>query len=116
MSIVREFSRMLSSIPHDQAFTQLLLSQIVTYYDKCCGWYKSKDSQNSSIALFINLSKAIVTKVSPRGRGGVQLKAAAGFAESGPIHDLVVELWQGSDPNRQEVVDKVHNLLIFSYL
>jgi hypothetical protein len=31
---------MLSSIPHDQAFTQLLISQIVTYYDKCCGWYK----------------------------------------------------------------------------
>lgn len=31
---------MLSSIPHDQAFTQLLIDQIVTYYDKCCGWYK----------------------------------------------------------------------------
>jgi Xaa-Pro aminopeptidase len=42
MSVVREFSKMLSSIPHDQAFTQLLLSQIVTYYDKCCGWYKSR--------------------------------------------------------------------------
>jgi len=40
MSIVREFSKMLSSIPHDQAFTQLLIDQIVTYYDKCCGWYK----------------------------------------------------------------------------
>lgn len=31
---------MLSSIPHDQSFTQLLLSQIVTFYDKCFGWYK----------------------------------------------------------------------------
>lgn len=41
MSIVREFSKMLSSIPHDQAFTQLLIDQIVTYYDKCFGWYKS---------------------------------------------------------------------------
>lgn len=40
MSIVREFSKMLSSIPHDQAFTQLLIDQIVTYYDKCFGWYK----------------------------------------------------------------------------
>jgi Xaa-Pro aminopeptidase len=40
MTIVREFSKMLSSIPHDQAFTQLLIDQIVTYYDKCCGWYK----------------------------------------------------------------------------
>lgn len=42
MSIVREFSKMLSSIPHDQAFTQLLIDQIVTYYDKCYGWYKGK--------------------------------------------------------------------------
>lgn len=42
MSIVREFSKMLSSIPHDQSFTQLLIDQIVTYYDKCCGWYKGK--------------------------------------------------------------------------
>ncbi|KAL6233842.1 hypothetical protein BDW75DRAFT_231636 [Aspergillus navahoensis] len=93
MSVVREFSKMLSSIPHDQAFTQLLLSQIVTYYDKCCGWYKT-----------------IVTKVS--GRGDVQLKAGAAFAESGPIHDLVVELWRGTNPNKQEVIDKETSLLI----
>lgn len=43
----------------------------------------------------------------------MQLKAAAGFAESGPIHDLVVELWQGSDPNKQEVVDKVLDFYIY---
>jgi hypothetical protein len=42
MSIIREFSKMLSSIPHDQAFTQLLITQILTFYDKCCGWYKGK--------------------------------------------------------------------------
>jgi Xaa-Pro aminopeptidase len=46
MSIIREFSKMLSSIPHDQAFTQLLIDQIVTYYDKCCGWYKGKLPSN----------------------------------------------------------------------
>jgi Xaa-Pro aminopeptidase len=46
MSIVREFSKMLSSIPHDQAFTQLLIDQIVTYYDKCCGWYKGTCKAN----------------------------------------------------------------------
>lgn len=45
MSIVREFSKMLSSIPHDQAFTQLLVDQIVTYYNKCCGWYKGRSSR-----------------------------------------------------------------------
>ncbi|KAL2818455.1 hypothetical protein BDW59DRAFT_175187 [Aspergillus cavernicola] len=95
MSVVKEFSKMLSSIPHDQTFTQLLLSQIVTYYDKCCGWYKS-----------------IVTKVSSRGRGGVQLKAGAAFAESGPVHDLVVELWSGLYTNKEELIDKETRLLI----
>ncbi|KAL4870358.1 hypothetical protein BDV12DRAFT_184542 [Aspergillus spectabilis] len=96
VSIVREFSKMLSSIPHDQTFTQLLLSQIVTYYDKCCGWYKT-----------------IVTKISSRARGGgVHLKAAAAFAESGPVHDLVMELWQGLGTNKQEVFDKETGLLI----
>lgn len=40
MSLVKAFSKMLDSIPHDQMFTQMVLSQIVTYYDKCCGWYK----------------------------------------------------------------------------
>lgn len=44
MSIIREFSKMLSSIPHDQAFTQLLISQIMNFYDKCCGWYKGERS------------------------------------------------------------------------
>lgn len=33
---------MLDSIPHDQMFTQLVLNQVVTYYDKCCGWYKGE--------------------------------------------------------------------------
>ncbi|KAL2868218.1 exocyst subunit SEC8 [Aspergillus lucknowensis] len=95
MSIVREFSKMLSSIPHDQAFTQLLLGQIVTYYDKCFGWYKS-----------------IVMKIAPRGHGGVRLKAAAAFAESGPIHDIVAELWRGSDTPKWDLIDRETGLLI----
>jgi hypothetical protein len=42
MLLVKAFSKMLDSIPHDQMFTQMVLSQIVTYYDKCCGWYKGE--------------------------------------------------------------------------
>ncbi|EAW12820.1 exocyst subunit SEC8 [Aspergillus clavatus NRRL 1] len=95
MSIVREFSKMLSSIPHDQAFTQLLISQIVTYYDKCCGWYK-----------------AIVTKVSPRNKGEVRLKAAAEMAESGEVHNTVKELWEGTADNKNELIDKEIELLL----
>ncbi len=31
---------MLDTIPHDQAFTQPIIAQLVTYYDKCRGFYK----------------------------------------------------------------------------
>ncbi|CAG8422193.1 unnamed protein product [Penicillium salamii] len=96
MSIVREFSKMLSSIPHDQAFTQLLIDQIVTYYDKCCGWYK-----------------AMVTKVSAHNSNGeVQLKAAASFAAQGDIHDTVDELWKGAGDKKQTLIDTEIDLLL----
>ncbi|KAF7591248.1 hypothetical protein BBP40_001809 [Aspergillus hancockii] len=78
MSIIREFSKMLSSIPHDQAFTQLLITQIVNYYDKCCGWYK----------------------------------AAAQYAASGDIHDVVSELWRNEATNKEELIDKETKLLL----
>ncbi|KAJ5908591.1 hypothetical protein N7495_001273 [Penicillium taxi] len=96
MSIVREFSKMLSSIPHDQAFTQLLIDQIFTYYDKCCGWYK-----------------AMVTKVSAHNSGGeVRLKAAAAFAASGDIHNVVEELWNGDPAKKQTLIDTETDLLL----
>lgn len=31
---------MLDTLPQDQTFTELIISQMVTYYDKCCGSYK----------------------------------------------------------------------------
>ncbi|KAJ5317591.1 hypothetical protein N7508_002099 [Penicillium antarcticum] len=96
MTIVREFSKMLSSIPHDQAFTQLLIDQIVTYYDKCCGWYK-----------------AMVTRVSARNHGGgVRLKAAASYAETGDIRDTVDELWKGPGDKKQTLIDTEIDLLL----
>lgn len=49
MSLVKAFSKMLDSIPHDQMFTQMVLSQIVTYYDKCCGWYKGEHHRDCTL-------------------------------------------------------------------
>ncbi|KAL1967656.1 hypothetical protein VTN77DRAFT_2913 [Rasamsonia byssochlamydoides] len=94
MNLVKAFSKMLDSIPHDQMFTQMVLSQIVTYYDKCCGWYK-----------------ALVTRVSSQPSGGLRFKAAAAFAESGEIRDTVKELWSGSG-KKKELIDRETELLI----
>lgn len=95
LCIVKMFSKMLDSIPPDQSFTQLLISQIVTYYDKCFGWYK-----------------AHVTKASSRSQNGPRPKAAAAFAESGEIHNVVSELWQDANEKKQELIDKEIQVLL----
>ncbi|ODH51663.1 hypothetical protein GX48_02128 [Paracoccidioides brasiliensis] len=95
MELVKTFSKMLDSIPYDQAFTQLVINQIVTYYDKCCGWYK-----------------ALVTRMSPRHPGGTHVKAAAAYAESGDIRETAAELWQCFADRRQVLITKEIDLLI----
>jgi hypothetical protein len=50
----------------------------------------------------------MVTKVSARNHGGeVRLKAAASFAESGDIRDVVEELWKGAGAKKQTLLDTV---------
>ncbi|KAH8702373.1 putative exocyst complex component Sec8 [Talaromyces proteolyticus] len=94
MLLVKAFSKMLDSIPHDQMFTQLVLSQIVTYYDKCCGWYK-----------------ALVTRVSTQLTGGMRLKASASFADVGEVHETVKKLLNGHGDKKQ-LIDRETELLI----
>lgn len=54
---------------------------------------------------------AMVTKVSARNHGGeVRLKAAASFAESGDIRDVVEELWKGPGAKKQTLIDTVRSL------
>jgi Xaa-Pro aminopeptidase len=53
---------------------------------------------------------AMVTKVSARNHGGeVRLKAAASFAESGDIRDVVEELWKGPGAKKQTLIDTVRH-------
>lgn len=59
---------MLSSIPHDQAFTQLLIDQVVTYYDKCCGWYKGELLQSTRDNIHQRSELNLSQRWSPRFR------------------------------------------------
>lgn len=53
----------------------------------------------------------MVTKVSARNHGGeVRLKAAASFASSGDIYDVVNELWKG-DEQKKTLIDAVSSSL-----
>lgn len=105
MSLVKAFSKMLDSIPHDQMFTQMVLSQIVTYYDKCCGWYKGmvlhpavSDGRLTVVAM--------VTRISSPVNGGTRLKTPALFADAGEIHETVKKLLAGTG-DRKALIDKV---------
>ena len=38
-SLILVFCKMFDAIPEDQAFAQLIITQMATYHDKCCAWY-----------------------------------------------------------------------------
>ena len=58
------------------------------------------------------LCKAMVTRVSARNHGGgVRLKAAAAFTETGDIRDTVEELWKGSGDKKQTLIDTVRKIV-----
>lgn len=78
---------MLTAIPQDSLFTQLIISQVVTYYDKCFGWYKTLMSR------LINTNTSGITSPGPV-TSNVTLKTAAAFAESGNIRDAALSLWE----------------------
>lgn len=94
MSLVHAFSAMLSEIPQDQMFTQLVITQLFKYYDRCFNFYKN-----------------IVSRVSQANQaGGVHttiFKAAAGYADEGDLRDTALSLWTDKDMNKSARLDLV---------
>lgn len=75
--IVTAFCRMLGTIPPDQAFSSLLVTQMNRYYDRCFEWYK-----------------LLVTKTQEQTKDASNLRASARFAvQPGEIHEVMKELW-----------------------
>ena len=94
-SLVSAFCQMLDTIPHDQAFSQLIISQMVTYHRKCLEWYKS-----------------LVTRVQSQSPGGSRLRRAAAYAESGEVHDTIAKLWLAEAGEQQQLLEKENGLLM----
>jgi len=92
-ALITAFCRMLDTIPHDQALSQLIITQMLRYYDKCCDWFKS-----------------LVSRV--RENDGATLKLSALLAsEPGDIHETMQKLW--ADENLDEnLLEKEVGLLI----
>jgi exocyst complex component 4 len=92
-ALITAFCKMLDTIPHDQALSQLIITQMMRYYDRCCDWFKS-----------------LVSRV--EDSEGTTLKLSALLATGpGEIHDTMKKLWT-SEGDDQHQLEKETGLLI----
>ncbi len=91
MALMRAFSGMLCSIPQDQMFTQVIIDQLITYYDKCHGFYKAL------------VSRVAAPDSNQNGKTALSMKAAASFASTGEVHDAALELLNVPKQSRRAI-------------
>ncbi|KAJ8126396.1 hypothetical protein O1611_g7242 [Lasiodiplodia mahajangana] len=95
LAIVTAFCRMLGDIPHDQALSTLIISQMMRYYDRCYTWFKS-----------------LVSKAQDSNLASQDLRFSAKLAiTEGDIQDTIQKLWT-SDALDRELIEKEVGLLI----
>ncbi|KAK2048817.1 Sec8 exocyst complex component-specific domain-containing protein [Colletotrichum somersetense] len=94
-AIVTAFCRMLGTIPHDQALSTLIITQMMRYYDRCFGWYKS-----------------LVSKTQAQAGEPTKLRMSAAMTlEEGDVQETIKQLWT-SEPLDRELLEKEVGLLI----
>lgn len=94
LNLLVAFCKMLDTIPHDQAFTQLIINQLVSYYDRCCDWYQ-----------------ALVSRSQSASSSGPSIKTAAAIATGpGDIHEVVKKLW--AEPENQGLMNEEIKLFV----
>jgi exocyst complex component 4 len=97
---------MLDNLPHDQAFSQLIITQIMTYYDKCYGWYKGKISFNK-IGRTKLTKTALVARSQPHPQSGKRTKLAAALTDNVELKGIIDQLLVADDAGRRALIDKV---------
>ncbi|KAI1328776.1 Sec8 exocyst complex component-specific domain-containing protein [Xylariaceae sp. FL0255] len=94
-AIVTAFCRMLDTIPHDQALSSLIISQMMRYYDRCSAWFKSlvaKAQDNTTTPQSLRFSARLATT-------------------AGDIQETIQKLWTSDNLDR-ELIEKEVDLLI----
>jgi exocyst complex component 4 len=97
---------MLDNLPHDQAFSRLLITQIVTYYDKCYGWYKGTTAPSRYTRLRLT-DIALVARTQPHPQSGKRLKLSAALTEADELKIIVDQLMTADVDKRRELIEKV---------
>lgn len=94
-AVVTAFCKMLDTIPHDQALSSLIITQMMRYYDRCFGWYKT-----------------LVTKTQEGATADQSLRVSATMAtEQSEIHDTIKKIW-AANPVDHDLLSKEVALLI----
>ncbi|KAI1762995.1 Sec8 exocyst complex component-specific domain-containing protein [Hypoxylon sp. FL1150] len=94
-AVVTAFCRMLGTIPHDQALSSLIISQMARYYERCFAWFKS-----------------LVAKAQEASAAPQSLRYSAELAiGNGDIQETIKKLWT-SDNLSRELIEKEVGLLI----
>ncbi|CAJ2508034.1 Uu.00g092200.m01.CDS01 [Anthostomella pinea] len=94
-AIVTAFCRMLGTIPHDQALSSLIISQMNRYYERCLAWFK-----------------LLVAKAQEGATSSQSLRYSAELATTeGDIQETIKKLWTSDDLD-PELIEKEAGLLI----
>lgn len=96
-NIIMAFSRMLDTIPHDQALSQLIITQMMRYYDHCYSWYKS------------------LTSKLPRSEGTSLKRSAFLSCNQGSIQSIMQKLWVSQDSvefDEKQIEEEVFQLIL----
>ncbi|KXS98692.1 hypothetical protein AC578_1258 [Pseudocercospora eumusae] len=93
--LIEAFCVMLDSLPHDQSFSQLIVTQMRTYYDKCYQW-----------------SKSLLQHAQLESEGAAKMRLAAQFATSGDINETVIKLLKADAKEADVLAEKETALLL----
>jgi exocyst complex component 4 len=95
-NLITAFCKMLDNLPHDQAFSQLIITQMRTYGDKCVGNFK-----------------AMMARSQPKGPTNELLKACAVYAEfEGEIGEVIGQLFESDAETKLELTNTETKLII----
>lgn len=94
-ALISAVCKMLDELPHDQAFSQVVVGQIVAYYDRCCAWYK-----------------ATVSRAHLKADQTRKIKLAAALAEEGELADVVKEIAKAHPKAPEGHFEKENKLLL----
>jgi len=99
--VIKMVCGMLDALPHEQSFSQLVITQMRTYYDRCYQWSKNL------------LRRAMAAQ---DGQATFKMRLAADLATSGDINDAVIQLLQaqaqGDGKESMVLAEKESALLI----